>query len=652
MLEKFLKFFQGDADEAAQMSGSYLSHLLDELEPDLREQLEECPEHDPLPLLVALVVRETGGDRFDGELECPVADAESGPVAPPPPPAPGPGGPDGEAEDASGGEEGAGESEESDESEDGEQADDSAEEEPEAPDGDDADGDGEVGDQDDQDAGDSGDDEDESDDEDAVESEEAGESEDDEETSDGDDAGESGEADEIEAETDEDESDSGETDEQSGEDETDEQPGEDEQSGEDETDEEPGEDDADEESGSIEPLADAPESRGAGVPGEPEMAVEAEPHRAAESGLLDETPVPEPDELRPDSELVLEFGRIFLGMLVENDRVPVELQMTPRETEQARRLLAGYFLGDDGLELRAREMLRLVEEKFDEGMFSQARILLQLFDADQSTRIENDRNLFYEDMILRFGIQRRHPVGGEIVEELDGRFDELDGDLEERSDELEQMLDWLAETVYVNLDFFGRDAEELEQWRQLAELSERADAAERLLDVVPPYRWRLPSEFSSPPLELLGRQITSQYVADYVTDHVKTCYFILRAVGDTGLEPYLDVFFDWVDEEFDIDGPGLMPWIYNQTTENDRLVDEIFQELYREHFREAVETRREAWEREDLADAADSVLEKFVATELDEIPPGHYDFGQFVLDELFDVDYPTEKFPFQMHRIT
>jgi len=271
-----------------------------------------------------------------------------------------------------------------------------------------------------------------------------------------------------------------------------------------------------------------------------------------------------------------------------------------------------------------------------------------LFDADKGTRIENDRNLFYEEMILRFGIQRRHPVGDDIKEIFDTRLQRAsDGE-----EDLEDLFDWMAETVYVTFEIFGRDSEEVEAWRAIAEASARPGAADRLLDVLPSRRWRLLSEFSDGPIDLFESQLNREYVRNYVTELIKTCYFVLRAVGDTGLEPYLDVFFDWVDEDFGIDGTKMMPRIYNETTANDRLIDEIFEDLYEEKFAEQVEEARQSWGREDIEAALDNVLEDVGGTDLSDIPPGHYDFGRFVLDELFGMEYHAPDFAYKLHRLT
>ncbi|MFB6373044.1 MAG: hypothetical protein ABEN55_08005, partial [Bradymonadaceae bacterium] len=451
-----MKFFRGDAEESEPVQGSYLSHLLDEIEPHLAEELEECPTHDPLPLLVALTLRKTSGDRFEQTLECPVADAESPSLEPPPPP----GAPD---EETGGAPPPAPESPPEDD-EEGDDADLESEHESEADVDADHEGAPESEGENDHDQGSEEGSDDESDRDQVSE-------EDSEDESDPDDQRQSDSESDDDAESEGEDDSASEDDEESGS-EDDEEIAHAESTEEDETDEY----EEDQPEGLVDDQqSPEPSSTSEDLDTEVydmEASVETEADRVPETGMLDDEEVVDEKAVRVDSEIVLEMGRVFLGMLVENDCLPVELQMAPEEIDRARKLLAGYFLGDDGLERRARQMLRLVEEKFDDGMFSQARILLQLFDADESTRIENDRNLFYEEMILRFGIQRRHPVGSGIHEQLEQRVETVD----EGANDLDELFDWLAETIYVSFDVYGRDSEEVAHWRELAEKSERPGA--------------------------------------------------------------------------------------------------------------------------------------------------------------------------------
>lgn len=681
MLKKFLKFLRGGSENSEHLEGSYLDELLDRVRPRVAEQLEVCPEHDAMPLLVAEILREVTEDQFDEKPRCPVVDAQSPPLDPPPPPeaeetdvAPPPAPdeppeapeePGGESEEAETDESPAEESQSEESQSEESQAEESQSEESQAEEDETGEIEIDASETDEADA-------DESD----VESEESTEDEtaEEPEQSDGESEGESsgGLEDEESSDHGEDSSTDGDTGTDGeadatggagGEGDSETADGPDREMGEEGDEEGEGESEGDDGAGTdevvesdAEPLkADSVGSAADSVASGPladdlgstERSVELSPNQAPEQSELDEDEEPEIHGPRVDTEVVLEMGRVFLGMLVENDALPVDLQMSIEEIRQARKLLEGYFLEGTEVESRAREMLRMVEEKFDEGLFSQARILLQLFDADRQTRIENDRNLFYDEMILRFGIQRRHPVGEDIEEKFTERVRQFEGEPEE----FEELLVWLSETIYVTFDVYGRDQRAVEQWREISETSVRPGASERLLEVIPPVRWRLLDEYSRPVAEIIGEQLTADYVEEYVTNHVKTCYFILRAVGDTGLEGYLDVFFDWTEETFDVDGPALMPWIYTETTANERLIDEIFHELYLAHFESDVEAIREEWDRDAIEGAVEEVVDDVAEADLSEIPPGHYDFGRFVLDKLFAVEYGEADFPFKMHRL-
>src|SRR5690606_29831748 len=93
-------------------------------------------------------------------------------------------------------------------------------------------------------------------------------------------------------------------------------------------------------------------------------------------------------------------ARAFFSVLAENDRLPLGEQLNITEIELLQHLLVEYFSGMESVRARANEVLGLIERKFSQGAFTQARILLQIFETDAETRLNNERNLFYEDMIM------------------------------------------------------------------------------------------------------------------------------------------------------------------------------------------------------------------------------------------------------------
>ncbi|MFB6264042.1 MAG: hypothetical protein ABEL76_10525, partial [Bradymonadaceae bacterium] len=79
-----------DSQERSDIEGNFLDHAVDSVEETVREELDRCPEHDPLLLLAVEILRASApDDRWsDATLPCPVEDDQS-PAREVPPPPPG-----------------------------------------------------------------------------------------------------------------------------------------------------------------------------------------------------------------------------------------------------------------------------------------------------------------------------------------------------------------------------------------------------------------------------------------------------------------------------------------------------------------------------------------------------------------------------------
>ena len=370
------------------------------------------------------------------------------------------------------------------------------------------------------------------------------------------------------------------------------------------------------------------------------------------------------DELpRLDHRAVLQAGRVFLGMLIENDRLPIELQLGLAELMLSRDLLLGQHLGAADLEQKAQQLLRIVERKFSEGQFSQARILLQLFQTDRATRVRNDRNIFYEDMIQRLGIRRRHPVDKALLQTYE--------DLKLGDEPLRELATWLDHHIFIKLHLFCRRAEEVERWTRLADRFSYEGGGEMLLRYLPPKRWRpffRPEEGSAEgaaaPLalslahddasleELIARHVHIDTLSSYVIGHMRTCYFVLRAVGDTGLERYLDTFFEWAESELGLNATVFLPELYRRSMGETDLMRSIFNDLYGRYMKEPSERWLATLTPERVEQATERAVEALRGYNLNDVPPGNYDLGGFIYDELFGMSYPSPEFAFKLHRLT
>jgi hypothetical protein len=353
-------------------------------------------------------------------------------------------------------------------------------------------------------------------------------------------------------------------------------------------------------------------------------------------------------DYRLDADPILRAARVFYGVLVQNDRLPVSLQMRPRDIAAARDLLLAYFSEDGELKQKARNLMGVVEKKFNEGYFSQAKILIRLFDADEGTLNENDRNLFYDDMLMRFG-QKSATEGMRLDRTvLDAKFDAL----VDEEIELPEFFDAMAEEYAVHMNVLAEPATSVDHWDELFEMSNRVTTQTGSVDVLPERRWRPMSTFGRDPGELLDAYVVPDSMGPYVQRHLKTAFFILRAVGDTGMEPYLDTVFEWSERAFGVDGPALMPGIYQEATDSKRTIDDIFNDVYEASYSETAEEAVQAWDRDDVEEAAGTVASRIPDLELHRLSGGHFDFGGLLLDELFGLEFHDATFAVKIHQLT
>lgn len=356
---------------------------------------------------------------------------------------------------------------------------------------------------------------------------------------------------------------------------------------------------------------------------------------------------------------ILRAGRIFLGLLIENDRLPTEMQLTAAEIMLSRDLLLGYFVKNEQFESHAQELLGLVEQKFNEASFSQARILLRLFQTDRATRINNDRNLYYEEMILRMGVRRRNKIRSAQMSEYNDLIAHAWASSEENpapNAQLDAQLlaatTWLHETLHITCHVFTRDPAELASWREFAGVSKRDGAEDIFLRYLPPRRWRPILAGEQSPTELLQAHVSASTVKQFMLRQLKSAYFVLRAVGDTGLEAFLDSFFSWTEERFDLNFVQLMPRMYRETMGDKKLIDQVFDLFFNRYLKKEAARALASFDEDAILKATQEVVEALCDLDYNKIPAGHYDFGGLVLDRLFAVEYPEPEFAFKLHRLT
>jgi len=341
-------------------------------------------------------------------------------------------------------------------------------------------------------------------------------------------------------------------------------------------------------------------------------------------------------------------GRAYFSVLVENDRLPAGAQLDESELGLLRDLLVEYFSGNETVRDRANEVLALIERKFSEGAFTQARILLQIFETDVETKLNNERNLFYEDMIMRLGIRRRHEVP---TEERDG-FRETAAALEPTDDEvIKELLSRLAHEYYVHFCLDIRSAEATKEWARFGEVVDES-MRDRLLKYVPPLRWRSPFLVAGESvIEMATNHLQPEATERYVQRLIKMCYFLLLASGDTGFESYIYSLLAWSRDEVNVDVKRLLPFIHRRSVLDEIGLQETLDEVYQDFYAATLAKRLDG-SREKIEGAWRGFLKELSTMDLNDIPPGHYDLGGFLLDQLLGFKQPDPYFSFKLYRLT
>jgi hypothetical protein len=424
------------------------------------------------------------------------------------------------------------------------------------------------------------------------------------------------------------------------------------------------------------------------------------------------------------NDQMLKAGRAYLALLLDNDRLPRGEQLTLEELTLPRGLLLQFFQGHSDIQARAQEVLGLVERKFSQRSFQQATILLQLFETDHTTKLQNERKLFYEDMIQRLGIRRRYPLSKVEVDQVKNHFLEMsaaltssgllketpegerslndvamsitpwaatylppkpvkdardvgsDGDqasstleIDERtiekalaqdppplaeSDGLKALVrscDWLAARHQISFSLLTRHPEQYVNWRLLVDKS-TPEHQDELMRFVPPRRWRSPADFPDLPLfELVAAYLTPETFKEYFETLTRACYFLLLAVGDTGLEGYLDTYFDWLKAHFDFDGTVFIDRLHRQSTFGEQTLSETLTQIYDERLAPSIDSGAFVFSENVLRKGIHRFLDQMANTNFAEVAPGHYNIGGMILDQIYEIAYPTVEFPFKIHRI-
>jgi hypothetical protein len=342
-------------------------------------------------------------------------------------------------------------------------------------------------------------------------------------------------------------------------------------------------------------------------------------------------------EAEPDA-----FAQSWLNLLLDNHRLPPELQLDADGLQPARALLAGYFLKQGDFQQAVARLLSFVEERFNDGHFAQATALLQIFETDVSTRRNNERHLFYEEMQAAFGATRN--TAAPKIEAWRRLQEGAPNPPWER-------LGWLVEhlRVHARIRLHALDTPRVEGtlWGP-ATASLSFAQAEDFFEHVHPPQWRVPE--SARLRSHIVAHLRFFSIEQYVTRLTRVAYFLILATGRTGFERLILHFYRWLGEHFDVVPAHLMPRLHRETTVDEMFLSESLQncvELVLSSPREALVMPSE----HHVDDAVIQVCEQLSAIDPREVAEGDYDLGGLFLDQILGFNSAPVDHRLRMHRL-
>jgi len=129
------------------------------------------------------------------------------------------------------------------------------------------------------------------------------------------------------------------------------------------------------------------------------------------------------------------------------------------------------------------------------------------------------------------------------------------------------------------------------------------------------------------------------------------CYFLLLASGDTGFESFVYSYLDWSREVLEVEAKNLLPIIHRRSVLDEVGLQDTLDHVFEEHYAEPLGRHVESSEIS-LEEAWNRFFQRMSGLDINEIPPGHYDVGGFLLDELLDFEQPEPYFGFKLYRLT
>ncbi|MDY0058307.1 MAG: hypothetical protein RBU45_00725 [Myxococcota bacterium] len=384
---------------------------------------------------------------------------------------------------------------------------------------------------------------------------------------------------------------------------------------------------------------------------------DAEPVLAAMREHLRIDPVS--GELREARTARNELVRLYFHFLRDNERLPLAGQLRVEEIRLVWETLLAFFSDDDVGQDKIGQVFRLVQRKMEQGHIGQAWNVLNIFDYQRNVRVDNERNLFLEEMGLLFAKrsveESARPVPPELRELLRAAAADLT--------RLPAALEGLARDLGLQLHLLAPDAEEAAAWAAIwptetgeseapAAASAGSPAAKNGHQALLTRKWRIPKEFPAEVGESTRADLLDPLAVAGVCDALlKGVYFLILVTENTGFEEFLVTFLGWLRGFAGDEVMRSFSLFHSQLTLEEKTVNEALEGLLTTEPLSKLSARLGQLEGPELTAGLRRLLQGWADQELGELAPGDYSLNGLLFCEAGGLVFPKPELAWRLHRI-
>lgn len=319
------------------------------------------------------------------------------------------------------------------------------------------------------------------------------------------------------------------------------------------------------------------------------------------------------------------FARLWYDFMARHDMLPVDAQMPASSLLLARELVMAFAQGTPHTRSLATKVLQQMDAAFQDGNLALCEVLLELFDAEETTRRHNERNVFFDRYTRRLFHGRRRLLTSREISKFHSTLQE-NAPFEETA---KRSLDWLNNTAGIHFGAYHEDPEMRVRFDALTPAQQ--DALNNVLRMPMPYeRFRILDD--SMGISVLGQRIVQRIVQRgpfrSMIHTLEAAYFTALHKGKGPSDELLLELDPWMEQTIGVDSPTILSRVHRAVRQEHRLLKDAFELSLNELASQWVISS--AFDEAHITQLFTDALHLFEETDIQIIPEGVYDLEQFI----------------------